>query len=124
MSKRRSERRAKYDESEEQKTTMKVKVSYTPVRQKGLRVIARIDADGFYYPGLLTCFTLLIKELSAVTLFVGRHQEAHPSVSQIRVAFAAIATALHCKRSYARNSALLYMLVCLSTIVFMFVAYF
>jgi len=30
-----------------------VKVSYLPVRQKGLKVIARIDADGFYYSGLL-----------------------------------------------------------------------
>jgi len=35
----------------------KVKVSYVPVRQKGLKVIARIDADGFYYPGLFTLLT-------------------------------------------------------------------
>ena len=29
----------------------KVKVSHVPVQQIGLKVIARIAADGFYYPG-------------------------------------------------------------------------
>ena len=33
----------------------KVKVSYVPVQQKGLKVIARNHADGFYYPGLAIC---------------------------------------------------------------------
>ena len=47
---RRSERPSRPDEQQQ----AKVKVSYVPVRQKGLKVIARIDADGFYYPGLLT----------------------------------------------------------------------
>jgi len=36
-----------------------VKVSYVPVRQKGLKVIARIDADGFYYAGSFAGFDQL-----------------------------------------------------------------
>ena len=44
----------------DEQTQKKVKISYAPVRQKGLKVIARVDADGFYYPGSLAGFISLV----------------------------------------------------------------
>lgn len=46
--------KVKEPKKNEQKPEQKkeVKVSYAPVKQRGLRVVARNDDDGFYYPGL------------------------------------------------------------------------
>ena len=48
---RRSERSSTTEDHQEKK----VRISYVPVRQKGLKVITRSDADGFYYPGPYIC---------------------------------------------------------------------
>jgi len=59
-------RRSSNSEEQEER---KVKVSYAPVRQRGLKVIARIDADGFYYPGSLIlrlCYAADIGSLAKV----------------------------------------------------------
>ena len=52
-----SRERRRDDCEKRAKTKVKVRVSYVPVRQKGLKVLARFDNDGFYYPGLTDhCF--------------------------------------------------------------------
>jgi hypothetical protein len=45
-----------------------VKVSHVPVKQKGLRVIARNDDDGFYYPGLMPLFISAINSIAVLSV--------------------------------------------------------
>jgi hypothetical protein len=47
----------------------KIQVSKVPVQQKGLRVVARNDDDGFYYPGMI-CVTSDVSRVCIVLLSI------------------------------------------------------
>jgi len=52
---------------DQQKT---IRVSKEPVQQKGLRVIARNDDDGFYYPGMSHENTSDMLPVYSISIFI------------------------------------------------------